>query len=130
MTETNVEPVVQAGTDTMSTPPPAAETITKQTAETVAETSHSATAALQELTKAYQELASRNVKNLTAAIQSISTVKSLAQFIELEQKLIKEGVEAAVSDSKNIARLTSAVFTAALDPIKKRIEAAQKASAK
>jgi hypothetical protein len=45
------------------------------------------------------------------------------EFVEVEQRLIKEGVQAAVADSKNIAHLTTAVFTAAFEPVKKRIEA-------
>jgi phasin family protein len=49
-------------------------------------------------------------------------VKSPAEFIELQQRLIKEGVEAAVSDSRHIAQLTTAVFTAAFEPVKKRLE--------
>jgi phasin family protein len=53
-------------------------------------------------------------------------VKDPSQFIELQQKLIKDGVEAAVSDSRHIAQLTSAVFTAAFAPVKKQIEAVQK----
>jgi hypothetical protein len=47
-------------------------------------------------------------------------------FMQLQQKLIKERVEAAVSDSHHIAQLTTAVFTAAFEPVKKQIEAAQK----
>jgi hypothetical protein len=42
--------------------------------------------------------------------------------------LIKEGVETAVGDSQLIAHLTTAVFTAAFEPVKKRIEAAQNAA--
>ena len=83
-------------------------------------------AAVQELTKAYQELASKNGKNLTAAMQALAAVKSPAEFIELQQRLIKEGVEAAVSGSRHIAQLTTAVFTAAFEPVKKQIEAMQK----
>ena len=83
-------------------------------------------AAVQELAKAYQELASKNVKNLTAAMQALAAVKSPAEFIELQQRLIKEGVEAAVRDSQHIAQLTTAVFTAAFEPVKKQIEAVQK----
>ena len=46
---------------------------------------------------------------------------------ELQQRLtVKEGVEAAVNDSRHIAQLTTAVFTAAFEPVKKRIEAVQK----
>jgi hypothetical protein len=40
-------------------------------------------------------------------------------------RLIKEGVETAVGDSQRIAQLTTTVFTAAFEPVKKRIEAVQ-----
>jgi Phasin protein len=40
---------------------------------------------------------------LTAAMQALARAKSPAEFIELQQRLIKEGVEAAVSDSRHIA---------------------------
>ena len=83
-------------------------------------------AAVQELTKAYQELGTKNVHNLTAAVQALSAVKSPTEFFELQQKLIKDGVEAAVADSRHIAQLTSAVFTAAFEPVKKQIEAVRK----
>jgi len=53
-------------------------------------------------------------------------VKSPTEFFELQQKLIKDGVEAAVADSRHIAELTTAVFTAAFEPVKKQIEAVQK----
>jgi phasin family protein len=79
-------------------------------------------AAVQELTRAYQELATKNAKNLTAAMQALAAVKSPTEFIELQQRLIKEAVEAAVSDSRHIAQLTTAVFTAAFEPVKKQLE--------
>ena len=104
----------------------AANEIMKVNADALAETGNASRAAVQELTKAYQELAAKNAKNLTAAIQALSAVKGPAQFVELQQKLIKDGVEAAVSDSRHIAQLTTSVFTAAFEPVKKQIEAAQK----
>jgi len=73
-------------------------------------------------------LAAKNAKNLTAAMQSLAAVKSPTEFMELQQRLIKEGVEAAVSDSQRIAQLTTAVFTAAFEPMKKQIEAVQKSA--
>ena len=85
-------------------------------------------AAVQELTRAYQELASKNVKNLSTAIQALAAAKSPAEFIELQRRLIKEGVEAAVSDNQHIAQLSTRVFTAAFEPIKKQIEAVQKSA--
>ena len=94
----------------------------------IAEASAASIAAVQELTKAYQELATKNVKNLTAAMQALAAVKSPTEFMELQQRLIKEGVEGAVSESQHIAQLTTAVFTAAFEPVKKQIEALQKTS--
>jgi hypothetical protein len=70
-------------------------------------------------------LTTKNARNLTAAIQALAAVKSQIAFVELPQRLIKEGVETAVGDSQRIAQLTSAVFTAAFEPAKKRIEAVQ-----
>jgi phasin family protein len=105
----------------------AAEKLVKgNAAEALTVSGNASRAAVQELTRAYQELATKNAKNLTAAMQALAAVKSPAEFLELQQRLIKEGVEAAVSDSRHIAQLTTAVFTAAFEPVKKQIEAVQK----
>jgi len=85
-------------------------------------------AAAQGLTNAYQELAAKNANNMSAAVQALLAVKSPSEFIELQKQLIKEGVEAAVRDSQHIAQLTTAVFTAAFEPVKKQIEAVQKSA--
>src|SRR6202789_1891959 len=104
----------------------AAEKIVKGNAEALTVSGNASRAGVQELTKAYQELATKNAKNLTAAIQELFAVKGPTQFVELQQKLIKDGVEAAVSDSRHIAQLTTSVFTAAFERVKKQIEAAHK----
>jgi phasin family protein len=106
----------------------AANAIMKGNTDALAESGNASRAAVQELTKAYQELTAKNVRNLTAAMQAVAGVKSPAEFIELQQRLIKEGVETAVGESQRIAQLTTAVFTAAFEPVKKRIEAVQNAA--
>jgi phasin family protein len=103
----------------------AANEIMKGNADALTESGNASRAAVQELTKAYQELTTKNARNVTAAMQALAAVKSPADFIELQQRLIKEGVETAVGDSQRIAQLTTAVFTAAFEPVKKRIEAVQ-----
>jgi phasin family protein len=100
----------------------AAEKIVKDNAKALTVSGNASRAAVQELTRVYQELATKNAKNLTGAMQALAAVKSPAEFIELQQRLIKEGVEAAVTDSRHIAQLTTAVFTAAFEPVKKRLE--------
>ena len=94
--------------------------------ETLTESGAASPTALQELTKAYQELATKNAENLTEAIRALSSVKNPTEFLQLQQKLIKDGVEAAVGDSRRIAQLTAAVFTSAFEPLKKQFEAMQK----
>ena len=100
---------------------------TKANAEALTKSGNAAIAGFQELAKAYQALATKNAEKLTASIQALAAVKSPTEFVELQQKLIQEGVDAAVSDSRNIADLTTAVFTAAFEPVKKQVEAVQKA---
>jgi hypothetical protein len=92
--------------------------IAKANTAALTESGNAAHAAYQELTKAYQALATKNARNLTSAIQVLSAVKNPMEFMEVQQRLIKDGVQAAVSDSQNIAHLTSAVFTAAFEPMK------------
>jgi phasin family protein len=128
MTDHTVAPIAKTSTDAPTKSGLAAEKIVKGNADALTESGNASNAAFQELTKAYQELASKNAKNLTAAIHALSAVKNPAEFIELQQRLIKDGVEAAVSDSQRIAHLTAAVFTAAFEPVKKRIEAVQPAA--
>ena len=83
-------------------------------------------AGLQELAKAYQALATKNMEKLTSSIQAFAAVKSPVEFVELQRKLIAESVDAAVSDCGNITKLTTAVFTAALEPMQKQVEAMQR----
>jgi len=126
MTRPTVEKIAKSNTDASTKSGEAAETIMKSSTEAPTESAAASRAAVQELTKAYQDLATKNANNLTAAIQGLSAVKNPVEFIQLQQKLIKEGVEAAVSDSQRIAQLTTAVFTAAFEPVKKQIQAVQK----
>jgi hypothetical protein len=125
MTNLTIEKIAKTNADALTKSGQAAETIMKGRTEGLTESGNASRTAVQELAKAYQELATKNAKNLTA-IQALSAVKSPVQFVELQQKLIKDGVEAAVSDCRQIAQLTTSVFTAAFEPVKKQIEAAQK----
>ena len=128
MAKQPAEQIVEATSEALTKSGEAAEKIVKGNAEAMTESGNASRAAIRELTKAYQELASKNAKNLTAAMQALAAVKSPTEFMELQQRLIKDGVEAAVSDSQHIAQLTTAVFTAAFEPVKKQIEAVQKSA--
>lgn len=90
-------------------------------ADALNETGAASRAALEQLAMAYQDLATRSAKALTSAIQTLSSVKNPAEFIELQQMQIKAGVLDALSGSQRIAQLTAAVITAAFGPSKERM---------
>jgi phasin family protein len=126
MAKKPAEQIAEATAEALTKGGEAAEKIVKGNAEALTESGNASRAAIQELTRAYQELATKNAKNLTAAMQALAAVKSPTEFIQLQQRLIKEGVEAAISDSQHIAQLTTTVFTAAFEPVKRQIEALQR----
>jgi phasin family protein len=129
MAKQTAEQIVQdSTTEARAKSGEAANEIMKGNADALTESGNASRAAVQELNKAYQELTTKNVRNLTAAMQALAGVKSPAEYIELQQRLIKEGIETTVGDSQRIAQLTTAVFTAAFEPVKKRIEAVQNAT--
>jgi hypothetical protein len=122
------ERIAEANAEAPTKSTQAAGRITKDDAEPLIESNSASTAAVRQLTKAYQELTTKNVGKLTESIQALAAVKSPTEFMQLQQRLIREGVEAAVGDSQHIARLTNAVFIAAFEPLKKRFESARESS--
>ena len=44
----------------------------------------------------------------------------------MQQKLLTEGFDAALSDSRALAELTYSVFTATFEPVQKQVAALQK----
>ena len=101
-------------------------TVTKTSTDALTKSGNAAISGFQELAKAYQDLATKNAEKLTTSIQALAAVKSPTEFVELQQKLIKEGVESAISDSRKIAELTVSVFTVAFEPVKQQVESLQK----
>jgi phasin family protein len=118
-----VEQVAEANAEALTRGSEAAEKIVEGDAEAFTQSNSTSQAAVEELSKAYQDLATRNTRNLTAAMQALATAKSPVDFIELQQRLIKEGVQTAIRDSQRIAELTTVVLTRAFEPIWKRMEA-------
>jgi phasin family protein len=91
------------------------------------ETSKSAMSAFQELATAYQQIASKNSARLTESIQELTAVKNPADFVGVQQKLLKESLESAFADSKQIVEITMSAFTTAFEPMKKNMAALQQA---
>ena len=96
MATTTSERTGKSNADDIAKSAQAAEKIMKDNVETLTESGTASRTAVQELTRAYQELATKNAKNLTEAIHELSSVKTPAEFFELQQKLIKDGAVMSV----------------------------------
>jgi hypothetical protein len=121
MTTNPAEHATKANAETATKVVHAAEHATKTNTDTMTKTGNANIAGFQELTNAYQALAAKNLEKLTAAVQALSTVKTPVEFFALQKKLLTESVNAAISDSEHIAKLTTSIFTAALQPGKFQI---------
>jgi hypothetical protein len=84
--------------------------------------------ALQELNKAYLDLAIKNAFNMFNVVYTLSRVTTPLQLIDLQQRLIREGIGAAIRDSQRITQLTTAVVIAASRPAQKQNDEAVRKS--
>jgi hypothetical protein len=125
MSQTNFGPVAKVIPDVLSNTSKATEQVLSGNIAAMTDGEHAAGAAFKALTAAYQDMASRNASNLAAAMHELSAVRNPIQFFEIQQRLIKEGVHLAVTDSQTIAHLTATMFTKAFEPVKKQIESLQ-----
>ena len=73
------------------------------------------------LIRAHHALSRRNVEKLTVAMQALAAVKTPTEFMALQHKLLTESLATALSDSAAIGKLTTAAFTAAFDPMRRKI---------
>jgi hypothetical protein len=80
---------IEVCTDDQTKSGDAAEKIVEGNAAALTDGGDASRAGIQELTQAYQDLATKNASNLTAAIRALSAVKTPAEFVELQQSLIE-----------------------------------------
>ncbi len=99
--------------------------VAKTNAEALTKSGTATVSGLESLAKAYQALATKNIEKLTSSIHALSSVKTPVEFFEIQQKLVKEGLESALADSRAIGELTNSVLTAAFEPVQKQFAAIQ-----
>ena len=99
--------------------------ISKDNIDAFTKSSNAAVASLQSLVKAYQDLITRNFETQAASLKTLASVKTPDEFVKVQQKLATETLEAAIADSRVIAELTTAVFTAIFEPVQKQVAGLQ-----
>ncbi|TAN65630.1 MAG: phasin family protein [Magnetospirillum sp.] len=97
----------------------------KENAEAVAKSGAATVKAFEEITKAQQAVVARNVEQADAAVKAILAVKSPAELADLQGKLARESIEAAIADSRKLVELATAAFTTAFEPLNARFAAFQ-----
>jgi hypothetical protein len=76
MAKQPAEQFAEASAEVLSKSSEAADKATRDTAAALTENGNASKAAIQELTRAYQELATKKVNKLTAAMRALATVKA------------------------------------------------------
>lgn len=101
----------------------------KENADAIAKSGAATVKAFEELAKAQQALVAENVKKADAAVKALFSVKSPAEFADLQGKLAREALEGAIADSRKLAELSTTAFSAAVEPIQARFAALTKTAA-
>lgn len=90
----------------------ATETMLKGGSDALLDSVKTSSAAFKELAQAYQDVATKNIENLNAAVAALAEIKKPADFLELQQKFVKTSIETAVNDGQRIAKLFAAAYAA------------------
>jgi len=99
--------------------------LSKDNADAIAKSSAATVKAFEEIAKAQQSLIAENVKKADAAVKALFSVKSPAEFADLQGKLARESIESAIADSRKLAELATSALTAAAEPLSARFAALQ-----
>jgi len=99
--------------------------LSKENVEALVKSGTVAAKGFEDVAKASQDYVTSSTEKADAMFKALFSVKSPAEFLELNSKLARESVEGAIADSRKFAELTQSVVTAALEPISARVAAFQ-----
>jgi phasin family protein len=97
----------------------------KDNADAVAKSSAVAIKGFEEIAKASQSYVAKSAEKTDAAVKAMMAIKTPAEFADLQTKLARESIEAAIAETRKLAELSQTVFSAALEPLNARIAAFQ-----
>jgi phasin family protein len=92
----------------------------KENAEAMVKSSNAAMKGFEEISKASQDLAAKSAASVDAAVKAMFSCKNPTDLADLQTRLARESIENAIVDGRKFAELTSAIFTAALEPLNAR----------
>ncbi|MBL8629257.1 MAG: phasin family protein [Rhodospirillaceae bacterium] len=78
---------------------------------------------VEQFTKHIAELAQKSVEDAVELSKKFATVKNVNDVVALQTKLIEEGFESAIEESKKVADLSASVIKEASAPLAERVKA-------
>lgn len=125
--ETAMNRTTEVGSAALSDATETVERAAKKSADAFGETGRSMLGAFQELTEAYQQIATRNSERVTESLREFGEVAGPVELVQLQQKVVKQAFENAFADSRQIGEITLSAFgmafTTAFVPAKRNIAA-------
>ena len=97
----------------------------KDNTDALVKSSTAAFKGIEELSKVGQSLATKAVSQTDAAVKALTAVKSPVELVDVQGRLAREAVEAAIADGRQLFDVLGAVYTSAFEPIKDRFVALQ-----
>ena len=80
---------------------------------------------LEDLAKAYAQLANQSVEQTSSAVKALSGAKSPTEFQSVYNDLAKGNFESFVAESRKIQELANTIVTSSFAPLNARVQAMQ-----
>lgn len=97
----------------------------KDNAEALVKSGTAAMKGFEEISKASQAYLTKSGEKADAAVKALFSCKTPAEFADLQGKLARESIEAAIAEGRKFAELSQSVMSAALEPLNARFAAFQ-----
>lgn len=99
--------------------------LSKENAEALVKSGNVAMQGFEEYSKVIQGAIARSTQTAEAAAKALAGCKSPVEIADIQGKLARESIETAISESRKLAEIGQAMFTAALEPLNARFGAFQ-----
>lgn len=100
-------------------------TLGKENADAIAKSGAAALKGFEDIAKASQAYVAKSTASADAAVKALLSVKTPAEFADVQTKLARESIETVIAEGRKFAELSQTVFSAALEPLNARVAAFQ-----
>ncbi|MBF0392485.1 MAG: phasin family protein [Alphaproteobacteria bacterium] len=95
----------------------------KGNVEAVVQSGTVAVKGMEELGKLYTDYTNLSIAKANEAVKALSSCKTPQEFMQLQTKLTRDGIESFISDSRKLAEITAGVVNKSIEPLAARFQA-------